>query len=62
MKVREVTCRRIRNLGNFESETVEMVGVVDDGEDPIEAYESLRFKVKAALGFRKEREQYEDSQ
>ena len=34
MKVKEVSCRRVFNLGNYETYTVEVVSVVDEGENP----------------------------
>lgn len=56
----QVSCRLVRNLGNYETETCEMVSTVEDGEDAIAVYDALKQSAKAALGFRRERQEYED--
>ncbi len=50
MKVKEIHYRRVKNLGNYETETVEFVGTVEDDETVDEAYTEIRREVKAALG------------
>jgi hypothetical protein len=49
MKIKTVTYKRVKNLGNYQSETLEMVAEIDDGENPTRATESLRNQVNAIL-------------
>ncbi len=42
MKVTTVTYRRIKNLGNYQSETVELTAEVEQGEDYKEVFDKLR--------------------
>jgi len=41
MKITEVSYRRIFNLGNYESVTVALTAVVNDGEDTQEVIDAL---------------------
>lgn len=56
MKIKEISYRRVRNLGNFETETIEMKAEVDDSEDPIDVFSELKFKTSRLLGFRAKKE------
>ena len=50
MKVKTVTCKRVRNLGNYESETFEMTAELDDKDDAIAVAEILESFVHYMLG------------
>jgi len=47
MKVERVTYRRIFNLGNYESATVELAAELTPGEDPKAALDALAAEAKA---------------
>ena len=53
MEVKTITFKRIRNLGNFESEHLEISAEVDKDEDVNAAIESLKAKVYRGLGLDK---------
>lgn len=42
MKIKTVSYKRIKNLGNYESEHLEVFAEVDENEDPSEASQKLR--------------------
>jgi len=44
MKITQVSYRRVFNLGNYETATVELVAVVQEGEDAIECIDQLALK------------------
>ena len=49
MKVKTVTYKRVKNLGNYQTETLEMTAEIDDWEDYTEAAETLRTRVNRIL-------------
>ncbi|MBD2609564.1 hypothetical protein H6G81_35020 [Scytonema hofmannii FACHB-248] len=49
MKIETITYKRIKNLGNFQSETFEAMAIISEGEDPHMAGEKLRSFVWAQL-------------
>lgn len=51
MKIRTISYRRVRNLGNYQTETVEIQGEIDDKEDPDTAFRQIKAKVFSWLGF-----------
>lgn len=51
MKIRTISYRRVRNLGNYQTETVEIQGEIDDKEDPDAAFRQIKAKVFSWLGF-----------
>lgn len=42
MKIQTITYKRVKNLGNYQSESVEATALVEESEDPGKAYDSLR--------------------
>jgi len=42
MNIKTVSYKRIKNLGNFESEHLEVFAEIDENEDPSEASQKLR--------------------
>jgi len=53
MIIKQVSFRRVFNLGNYETMTVELVADLNDGENPKEALNGL---VKEAFDWKKEKE------
>jgi hypothetical protein len=53
MKIRTITYQRVRNLGNYESERLEMVAELeDDDEEAIEVFDELKqLTIDALFGF-----------
>ncbi|RCJ34621.1 hypothetical protein A6769_22085 [Nostoc punctiforme NIES-2108] len=49
MKIETITYKRIKNLGNFQSETMEVTAVLDQYDEPDEVSEQLRSLVKNQL-------------
>jgi hypothetical protein len=49
MKVQTISVQRIKNLGNYQSERLEMIAVINEGEDPDAATLTLRLKVDKLL-------------
>ncbi|WP_449420096.1 hypothetical protein [Phormidium nigroviride] len=49
MKVKTISVQRVKNLGNFQSERLEIVAELNDDEDTDMAVLTLRAKVKALL-------------
>ena len=54
MKVERITYKRIKNLGNYESETVEMTAIVDEDEEVEEAMNKLKDLVNWSLGIKQQ--------
>lgn len=52
MKVKTISYQRVKNLGNYESERLEMFAELDEGEDPILCAASLRDLVEQHLSVR----------
>lgn len=50
MKITTITYRRVKNLGNYESEALEATAEIDDTEVAYEAHENLRLWVLKRLG------------
>jgi hypothetical protein len=42
MSIKTISCKRIKNLGNYESEHLEVFAEVDEGEDPSDVAQKLR--------------------
>lgn len=49
MKVNTITYKRVKNLGNYQTEALEMSAEIEAYEDPIKAADDLRHKVNAVL-------------
>lgn len=49
MRVTEISYRRIRNLGNYENESVEITVALNEGEDAKEAFAAARTWTHRAL-------------
>ncbi len=50
MKIVTLTYRRVKNLGNYESESLEAIAQIPDDEDVDEALEDLKEWVELKLG------------
>ena len=53
MKVKTITYKRIHNLGNYNTEHLEMTAELDNGEDVQESTSQLKLEVETALGLNK---------
>ncbi len=49
MKTKTVTYQRVKNLGNYESERLEMMAEVDEHENDLDVAQQLRARVTSAL-------------
>ncbi|MBD2413607.1 hypothetical protein FACHB389_34785 [Nostoc calcicola FACHB-389] len=49
MKIETITYKRVKNLGNFQSETMEVTAVLDQFDDPNQVSQQLRELVKNQL-------------
>ncbi|MBW4572831.1 MAG: hypothetical protein KME31_34120 [Tolypothrix carrinoi HA7290-LM1] len=49
MKIETITYKRVKNLGNYQSETFEAIAIISEGEDPHLAGEELKAFVWAQL-------------
>ena len=49
MRIIEVRYQRVKNLGNYETERVEMVAIVGDNEDHQYVMQQLKKEVEIAL-------------
>ena len=49
MKIETITYKRVKNLGNFQTETIEMTAVLDQYDDPNVVSQELRELVKNQL-------------
>jgi hypothetical protein len=50
MRITEIKYQRVKNLGNYETERVEMVAIVDENDDPKFVFEWLKMIVEQNLG------------
>ncbi|WP_036488038.1 hypothetical protein [Myxosarcina sp. GI1] len=57
MQYKIITYKRIKNLGNYQSETVEMSIELDDNDIPHECFEDLKSSVLNALDIEQKTEQ-----
>lgn len=60
MNYKTITYKRIKNLGNFESQHLELTAEVDENEDIDAAIESLKSKVHQGLGLEKPKDKNDD--
>ena len=49
MQIKTITYRRIKNLGNYENESVEWIAELEEGENPFEATAQLKQDVLTFL-------------
>lgn len=49
MKIETITYKRTKNLGNYQSETMEAIAVVEDEDLPDEVAENLKMFVRNQL-------------
>ncbi|MEH1948155.1 MAG: hypothetical protein V7K77_14560 [Nostoc sp.] len=49
MKIETITYKRVKNLGNFQSETMEVTAALDQYDEPDQVSEQLRKLVKSQL-------------
>lgn len=49
MRVQAITVQKIKSLGNYQSERLEITAIIDEGEDPDAAVLTLRLKVDRLL-------------
>ncbi|MHC5718654.1 MAG: hypothetical protein ACYTX0_42935 [Nostoc sp.] len=49
MKIETITYRRVKNLGSYQTETLEMTAVLDQYDDPSVVSQELRELVKNQL-------------
>ncbi|MEH2197410.1 hypothetical protein [Nostoc sp.] len=49
MKIETITYKRVKNLGSYQSETMEVTAVLDQYDEPDEVSEKLRELVKNQL-------------
>lgn len=50
MQIKTLTYRRIKNLGNYQSETIEVTAELDEADDLTEKFEQLRTWTLTRLG------------
>ena len=50
MKIKEISYKRIKNIGNYENESLEVIAQVEDNEDPNKVFENLKHFVFVKLG------------
>ena len=50
MKYKTITYQRVKNLGNYESERLELSVELDENDDEAVAIASIKSKVEQALG------------
>ena len=55
MKIKKIVYRRLRNLGNFENETVELEADVENPDKIAEAFADLKWTASRLLGLRANR-------
>lgn len=41
LKIKEMSYRRVHNLGNYETETLEVVAVINEKDDPEKIYDAM---------------------
>ncbi len=49
MEITQITYRRLKNLGNYESEAVEMTGTVERGDSIVDVFHALKSCVLESL-------------
>ncbi|MBD2609599.1 hypothetical protein H6G81_35195 [Scytonema hofmannii FACHB-248] len=49
MPIKSITYKRIKNLGNYESKTLEATSIVNENDDPYEELETLIAMVENEL-------------
>ncbi len=59
MRIQALTYKRVQNLGNYSSETLEATAIVDEDEDPFEVSKTLRQFVLSELNLLKGEEEDE---
>lgn len=59
MRIKEVKYQRVKNLGNYETERLELLAELNEGEDHREAIEELKVEVEFGLNFDAEFDDYE---
>lgn len=52
MQIKTISYRRVNNLGNYNSEHLEMFAELEDGEEPISAAKVLKACVEESLGLK----------
>lgn len=52
MRITEIRYQRVKNLGNYETERVEMVATLNEGDDPHFVFRWLQSEVEIKLGLR----------
>lgn len=57
MKITTISYQRVKNLGNYESERLDMAADLDEGEDPISGANALRDLVEQQLNVRESAKQ-----
>ncbi len=53
MEIQSITYRRMKNLGNFENETIEITSLVQQGDVPDTVLEQMRAWTTAQLGIKR---------
>ena len=49
MKIKEIRYKRVKNLGNYESETLELLAELNDNNNLMEAIDQLKEDAREAL-------------
>lgn len=52
VRVQTITYARIKNIGNYENERLEVTGIVSAGEDPAKVLRELKGFTLSSLGLR----------
>jgi CO dehydrogenase/acetyl-CoA synthase gamma subunit (corrinoid Fe-S protein) len=42
LKIKELSYRRVHNLGNYETEALEVIAVVNETDDPEKIYDAMK--------------------
>jgi len=50
VKTKIISYKRVKNLGNYENETLELTAEIEEWEDPDEAVSVLQARVNSSLG------------
>ncbi len=56
MKIKQITYQRVKNLGNYETERVELVADIDENENQFHVFKELKEQVELMLGLNINRE------
>lgn len=59
MKVERITYKRVKNLGNYESETLELSAILDEDELIDDAIQKLKYTVLCNLNLIKDNQEIE---